>query len=91
MTVQIALRISDDLAHQVDSLTGDRSRSDLLRLAIEQYVERERRAEIDRRVAAAYAETPQSAIDEWGSLDEWATFGAAATMRQLDEEDGGWE
>jgi predicted transcriptional regulator len=94
MTVQIALRISDELATAVDQLCdrepGSPTRSEVLRRAIEDYVDRKRRAADDAAIVAAYTLTPQSTPDEWGSPAEGQRQSSALVAARLDAEDGGW-
>jgi hypothetical protein len=94
MTTQIALRISDELAAEVDAIVaaGDDklTRSDALRLAIEQFVMRYRAGEIDRAFVEGYRRFPASEPDEWGSLDTAHAVAAAYVAQCLDSEDGGW-
>lgn len=94
MTVQIALRISDDLVSAVDRLCeqdpDSPTRSDLLRKAIEIYVEERQRNALERDIIAAYTRLPQSASDLWGSLSDQQDASSAALGGVLDAEDGGW-
>lgn len=94
MTVQIALRISDDLAAAVDRLCDEDpespTRSDVLRKAIEVYVGEKRRTATDAAIVEAYTRLPQSTPDEWGSLADSQRASSALVAARLDEEDGGW-
>lgn len=94
MTVQIALRISDELASAVDQMCrndpASPTRSDLLRKAIQDFVDRERRAVDDAAIVDAYTRIPQSTPDEWGSLSEQQDSRFSSVAATLDREDGGW-
>ncbi|NNF64106.1 MAG: ribbon-helix-helix protein, CopG family [Acidimicrobiia bacterium] len=78
---QLVTRISDDLARRIDALVDERtaaSRSDLVRIAIEQFLDRHRRQLIGQRIKAGYTESPQTESDV-GWPDE-------ATRRMITEE-----
>lgn len=78
---QLVTRISDDLARRIDALVNDgtaASRSDLVRIAIEQYLDRHRRHLVGERIRAGYAESAQTE-SEVGWADE-------ATRRMITEE-----
>lgn len=95
MTIQIALRISEELAASVDQLCtadgGMISRSEFLRIAIEKHVSDRKRTLVDAQIVASYsAQPPAPAIDEWGDLakqQDWLNYDNA---RALEAEDGGW-
>ena len=94
MTVQVALRISDDLAKAVDELCASDpespTRSDVLRRAIEIYVDERRRVLVDDAIVAGYTRLPQSTLDAWGSLSEQQDARRPSIGAILDGEDGGW-
>jgi metal-responsive CopG/Arc/MetJ family transcriptional regulator len=63
---QTLVQLSDALLEQLDrhrSREG-RSRSEVIREAVERYLEADREAEIDRRIVAAYTREPQ--LETWG-------------------------
>lgn len=74
---QTLVQFSDTLLEQLDRhrTREGRSRSEVIRAAVEQYLEADREAEIDRRLVAAYSREPQR--DLW---DE------AAARRLIEEE-----
>lgn len=63
---QTLVQLNDDLLAQLDALRArdGRSRSALVREALEQYLAADRDAEIDRLVVEAYTREP--ATDIWG-------------------------
>lgn len=63
---QTLIQLSDELLERLDRLRADdgRSRSELVREAIELYLAADREAEIDRLVVAGYARQPP--VDIWG-------------------------
>lgn len=78
---QLVTRVSDELASAMDDLIdrgAAESRSDLVRRALELYVDLYRRRQVGREIVAGYEATPQTA-DEMG----WAD---AATTRMITEE-----
>ena len=63
---QTLIQLSDELLARLDSYRArdGRSRSDVVREAIDQYLESDREAEIDRLIVEAYTREPQQ--DIWG-------------------------
>jgi len=63
---QTLVQLNDDLLAALDCVAAreGRSRSDLIREAIEQYVHDELEAEIDRRIVEGYRRFPPE--DMWG-------------------------
>lgn len=60
---QLVTRVDEDLAAAVDALVAAGAvgnRSEAVRLALEQFVDRHRRQAIGARIAAGYAEIPQT-------------------------------
>jgi predicted transcriptional regulator len=95
MTVQIALRISEELAASVDQLCaadgGKLSRSEFLRVAIEAHVVERRKALVDAQIVAGYTAKPSApAVDEWGDLAEQQDWLNVDNAKALSAEDGGW-
>lgn len=93
MTVQIALRISDELAASLDRLCqGEHlpTRSEVLRTAIEHYVRERERELIDEQIVAAYTAVPDTVDDEWGNLAQQQEWLRSKSARALDAQDGGW-
>jgi Arc/MetJ-type ribon-helix-helix transcriptional regulator len=56
MTFQLAIRIDEQLASELDALVPDRypNRTEAVRAALAEFVDRERRAEIGRQIVAGY-------------------------------------
>ena len=63
---QTLVQLSEDLIERLDRYRAraGRSRSEVIREAVEQYLAADREAEIDRRVVEAYTRTPPP--DVWG-------------------------
>jgi Arc/MetJ-type ribon-helix-helix transcriptional regulator len=62
MTVQLVVRIPNDLADAVDELVGAGvygSRSEAVRAALDVVVDRERRARVGEAIVEGYRKTPQ--------------------------------
>lgn len=81
---QVLVQLNDDLLAQLDRAmaTSGQTRSQLVRAAIADYLERVLEDDIDRQYAVAYTRHPPD--DEFD--DGLAELGMAA----LDDEDGGW-
>lgn len=91
MTTQIAVRLPDPLVEALDALVeGTLTRSDVVRLALEQYVQREERRKIGEALVRGYTEHPPGDVDEWGDLQEQTARNRRAAMAALDAWDGGW-
>lgn len=94
MTVQIAFRISDELAESVDRLCAsesiDSNRSEFLRAAVTAYVVEKQRELFDAQIVAGYTRIPNSTEDEWGDLGRQQDTILGVVGRGLDAEDGGW-
>ena len=81
MSIQIAIRIPDSLAEELESLvTSGRfeTKTDAVRSALEALVDAERRAELGRRIVEGYQRVPQDDV-EVASAHE-------AAARSIDEE-----
>jgi metal-responsive CopG/Arc/MetJ family transcriptional regulator len=63
---QTLVQLSDALLEQLDRhrRRDGRSRSEVIREAVERYLEADREAEVDRRIVAAYTREPQ--LETWG-------------------------
>ena len=63
---QTLVQLSDALLEQLDRhrRRQGRSRSEVIREAVERYLEADREAEVDRRIVAAYTRAPQ--LETWG-------------------------
>ncbi len=78
---QLVTRIDDDLARDLDALVADgvvESRSDAVRTALRELIDRHRRRRIAETDIAAYTAQPQTE-EEVGWADE-------ATIRMIEEE-----
>lgn len=70
MSVQIAVRIPDALATQVDELVASGSypsRAEVVRAGLEAVVEREQQRQIDEAIVAGYQQHPPELVE-----DRWA-------------------
>jgi Arc/MetJ-type ribon-helix-helix transcriptional regulator len=95
MTTQLALRLDDEQVRELDRLvvTWDDlvNRSEVVRLAIAEFIERRRRLEIDRQIIEGYTRVPQGDVDRWGDVDQQVAGHARSAAQRLDAEDGGWD
>ncbi len=81
MSIQIAIRIPDPLAEQLEALvTSGRfeTKADAVRSALEALVDAERRADVGRRIVEGYRKVPQDDAD--------VAAAAGAASRSIDEE-----
>jgi metal-responsive CopG/Arc/MetJ family transcriptional regulator len=64
------VQLNDELLALLDrrAARDGRSRSQLIREAIEQYLHDEREAEIDRQIVEAYTRMPQPEHDPWAEI-----------------------
>ena len=63
MTVQLIARVDDELLMGVDSLINlglAANRSEVVRIALTELIERTHQTEVDRRLVAAYVAHPQA-------------------------------
>jgi metal-responsive CopG/Arc/MetJ family transcriptional regulator len=76
---QTLVQLNDELLALLDEKAARlrRSRSDLIRDALERYLAAEREAEIDRAIIEGYTRIPQKDHDPWA---------AAAARRSITEE-----
>jgi predicted transcriptional regulator len=98
MRTQTMVQLTDDLLELLDERAARMgvSRSQVIRDAIEAYLQSDRAAAIDRQIVEGYTRMPQGGqddADEWGDL---ATMMTALTMDQLrqltaDERDSGFQ
>ena len=66
MSIQIAIRIPDALAEELETLVSSGrfdTKADAVRSALEALVDAERRAEVGRRIVEGYQRVPQDAAD----------------------------
>ena len=78
---QLVTRIDDDLARALDALVAEgvvESRSDAVRTALRELIDRHRRRRNAERDIAAYTAMPQTEAELWG-VDE-------AARRMIEEE-----
>ncbi len=91
MSTQIAVRLPETLVEALDGLaSGTLTRTEIVRLALEQFVEREERRRIDEALVRGYTEHPPGGIDEWGDLDAQMRAEDKRAGADLDAWDGGW-
>lgn len=86
---QTLVQLTDELLWLLDERAAreHRSRSAVIRTAIEDYLHDEREAEIDREIVEAYTRMPQTE-EEVG----WAEVSLDETLKRMEEEEGddGW-
>ena len=81
MSIQIAIRIPDALAMQLEELVASGrfdTKADAVRAALEALVDAERRADVGRRIVEGYRKVPQEDVD--------VAAAAEAASRSIDEE-----
>jgi Arc/MetJ-type ribon-helix-helix transcriptional regulator len=81
MSVQIAIRIPDVLAGQLEDLVASGrfdTKADAVRAALEALIDTERRADVGRRIVEGYRKVPQDDVD--------VTAAAEAASRSIGEE-----
>jgi Arc/MetJ-type ribon-helix-helix transcriptional regulator len=69
---QLVTRINEKLADQVDELVRQgvaASRSEVVRMGLEQLIERHRREQVGRTIAEAYRRVPQSVGETVGIVE----------------------
>ena len=83
MTVQLAIRVDDEVAKSLDLLVPERfpNRTEAIRAALDEFLDRQRRLEIGRKIVAGYERIPPS------EMSEAVAFSARRTAEQLDEWD----
>jgi Arc/MetJ-type ribon-helix-helix transcriptional regulator len=97
MTTQIALRLDDEQVKQLDHLVVSwddlQNRSEAIRIAIQEFVDRRTRNEIDRQIVEGYTRLPSGGaadVDDWGDLIAQSLEGTDEALAALDAEDRGW-
>lgn len=92
--IQTLMQLTDDLVRQLDEKAahGGRSRSELIREAIEHFLVDDRRRAIDAALIAGYERMPQiESQDAWGDLNAWTEANCRRNRAALDaEEQRGW-
>lgn len=81
MSIQIAIRIPDALAEQLEELVASGrfdTKADAVRAALEALIAVERRADVGRRIVEGYRKVPQDDVD--------VVAAAEAATRAIDEE-----
>jgi Arc/MetJ-type ribon-helix-helix transcriptional regulator len=69
MSQQIAIRIPDSLAAELEGLVSSgrfESKADAVRTALETLIDAERRADVGRRIVEGYRRVPQDDVAEAG-------------------------
>jgi Arc/MetJ-type ribon-helix-helix transcriptional regulator len=81
MSIQIAIRIPDSLAAELETLVSSGrfdTKADAVRSALEALVDEERRADVGRRIVEGYQRVPQDDVE--------ITSAREAAVRSIDEE-----
>ena len=81
MSIQIAIRIPDTLAEELEALVSTGrfdTKADAVRAALETLVDAERRADVGRRIVEGYRRVPQEDADVASAHD--------TAERSIDEE-----
>jgi predicted transcriptional regulator len=88
------VQLSEELVSQLDQHAArqGKSRSALIREAIEAYLAADTEREIDALIVEGYRRIPQGGefdVDEWGDLGAFVTGLAAEQLRRPDEDERG--
>jgi Arc/MetJ-type ribon-helix-helix transcriptional regulator len=81
MSIQIAIRIPDAVAQQLEALVASGrfdTKADAVRTALEALVDAERRSDVGRRIVEGYRKVPQEDVE--------VAAAAEAASRSIDEE-----
>jgi len=81
MSLQIAIRIPDELATALETLVSSGrfgTKADAVRTALEALIDAERRADIGRKIVEGYQRVPQEDVD--------VAAASQAATRSIDEE-----
>lgn len=86
---QTLVQLTDEQVAALDALAGrqGRSRSSLIRRAVDDLLAADERAAIGRRIVEGYRRIPTGTPDEWGDLEAGADRAAAETTARLDAEE----
>lgn len=86
---QTMVQLTDALVAALDrqAARSGKSRSALIREALEDYLASTREAEIANQLVAGYKKVPQGATDEWGDLSEQVRQSSDRTLRRLGKEE----
>src|SRR2546426_12052659 len=89
---QTMVQLSEELLSRLDLQAASRgkSRSALIREAIEAYLAADTEREIDARIIEGYQRMPQGGefdVDDWGDLGRFVTGLTAEHLRRLDEDE----
>ena len=86
---QTLVQLTDDQVAALDAMAGrrGRSRSSLIRGAVDDLLAADERAEAGRRIVEGYRRIPPGTPDEWGDLEAMAERAAAETSARLDAEE----
>ncbi len=87
--VQTIVQLSGEMIEQLDAqaFQSGRSRSAVIRDAVNLYLEEAERDRIGDQIAAGYKRIPQDTPDEWGDLSAFSEAAALDTARRLDAEE----
>ena len=83
------VQLTDDLVAALDrhAVQSGKSRSAVIREALEEFLATTREAEITAQLVAGYTQVPQGAGDAWGNLTEQVRQETKRTLTRLDEEE----
>lgn len=85
------VQLSDELLQMVDrrAATVGLSRSALIRIALEQFLARDRERALTRAIVDGYRRLPPGTADEWGEMSKMSDQAATDVARRLDAEERG--
>jgi predicted transcriptional regulator len=89
---QTMVQLTDELVELLDrrAASAGVSRSQLIRQAIEAYLNTDREAQLEQRIIEGYKRMPQGGeydVDEWGNLGAMMSALTENTFRQMEEEE----
>jgi len=83
------VQLTDELVDALDRHAArlGKSRSAVIREALEDFLASTREAGITAQLVAGYSQVPQGAGEEWGALSAAGRRSTERTLRRLDEEE----
>jgi Ribbon-helix-helix protein, copG family len=87
--VQTMVQLTDELVELLDREAERRgmSRSALIRIALEEFFQHDREAEISRRIVEGYTRIPPATPDDWGDLAAMTDQAGLDVLQRLDAEE----
>lgn len=88
---QTLVQLNERLLDGLDRAAAQRgvSRSQVIREAVEQYLDEEMRSAVDEALLAGYARSPQQDADDWGQLHDDVRVAANLGALEAEEDAAG--